>query len=61
MDINPTSHTRSPTLFTNSKPTTKKLKVTYLMIILLSNPATAHPTILKPNSLNPNSISPNPN
>ena len=56
MDINPTSHTPSPTLLTNSKPTTKKLKVTYLMIILLSNPATAHP-----NLVNPNSISPNPN
>ena len=61
MDNNPTSHIPSPTLLTNSKPTTKKLKVTYLMIILLSNPATTHPTIIKPNSFSPNSISPNPN
>ena len=56
MDNSPTSHTPFPTLPTNPKSATKELIVTYLMILLLSNPATAHP-----NLVNPNSISPNPN
>ena len=61
MDFNPTSHSTSPTVSTDSKPTTKTLKVTYLMLILLINPTTAHPTISKSDSSSPNSISPNPN
>ena len=47
MDNNPTSHTPSPSLSYNSNPSTKKLKATYLMMILLTNPVTGHPTIIK--------------
>ena len=61
MDNNPTSHTPSPSLSYNSNPSTKKLKATYLMMILLTNPVTGHPTIIKSDSFSPNSISPNPN